>query len=250
MIRRSAFAGVVAAVLGFATAGCGGDNSDPPESNKPPENGSGGNGMGGGGSEEKPGFECSYTAVPNENITDFASWSSGGEWQVDDMSLSGGSFEYTGESSTIAATHDADAENMHIEATVEDYAGFGLWFGPCSDASAFEGIEFTISGTLGSEGSLDFQVQTSRNYPIDTANKKGECEGTFSDGCGFNTKSSIVVTDTAEVVQVRWEDLVGGQPLASLDPSELLGIQWQFNCPSDAEEPCEVDVVIDDVKFY
>lgn len=249
MIRRSAFVGVIAAVLGFATAGCGGDNSDPPESNKPAENGSGGNGMGGSGSEKKPGFECDYTAVPNENITDFASWSSGGEWQVDD-SLSGGSFDYNGNSSTITATHDAEAENMHIEAKVEDYAGFGLWFGPCSDASEFSGVQFTISGTISNGGTLDFQVQTSRNYPIDTENTKGECEGTFDDNCGFNTKSNVVVTETAEVVQVPWGDLVGGKPLASLDPTELLGIQWQFNCPSDAEEPCEVDVVIDDVTFY
>lgn len=242
---RSAFAGVVAAVLGFVTVGCGGDSSDPPE----PE-ASGGSGQQEEEEEEEPGYACDYTAVPNENITDFASWTSGGEWQVDDMSLSGGSFEYTGETSTITATHDAEEENMHIEATVGDYAGFGLWFGPCSDASAFEGIEFTISGTITNGGSLDFQVQTSKNYPIDDSSKKGECEGTFSDGCAFNTKSNVAVSETPEVVQVPWSDLVGGQPESTLDPSELLGIQWQFNCPSDADAECEVDIVLDDVKFY
>lgn len=257
MIRRSAlgFAGVVAAVFGLATTACGGDSSDPPESSSGGSTSGTGGATGSGGNDGMSGsgntgsFECSYTAVPNENITDFAAWT-GGDWQVDDMSLSGGSFTYNGDGTTVTATHDAAEENMHIEATVANYAGFGLWFGPCTDASAYEGIQFTISGAVGDSGSLDFQVQTSRNYPISTNDMKGECEGDFSSGCSFNTASAIEVTDTPETVQIPWADLTGGEPIATLDPTELLGIQWQFNCDSMAEEPCAVDVVIDDVSFY
>ena len=193
-------------------------------------------------------FECEHYAAPGELITDFSNWSSG-NWG-DDTTLTGGSFYYDSDSTDgvdmLVATVTDGA--LGITGDVVSYAGFGLWFGPCLDASQFDGIEFTISGDFGESG-LEFQVQTSRNYPIDTANSKGACAGEWSNGCVSNTFSpTIESSETPTKLQIAWADLTGGDPIAPIDPTELLGLQWQFNCASDAT--CTPNVVIDDVKFY
>jgi hypothetical protein len=115
------------------------------------------------------------------------------------------------------------------------------------DASRFDGISFTLSGDAG-EAQLELQVQTSHDYPIDDGNSKGECQGSWSD-C-VNNAAAIDFTSSAEVmtVQVPWADLTGGTPVSTMDPSEILGIQWQLNCASDAV--CTPNIVIDDVQFY
>src|SRR5690606_25394008 len=106
-------------------------------------------------------------------ISDFSDWV-GGDWGSD-VNLTGGSFgPYMGDNTEeFDFVVDPAEENLHITGTVNDYAGFGMWFGPCTDASGYSGIQFDVSGTPGEAGSLVLQVQTSENAPIDEENMRG-----------------------------------------------------------------------------
>jgi len=242
--------GLVAAALvgliGFAA--CGGDKSDPIDSGTGGSDfgtagstGTGGSQSAGGAS---PGYECSFTEVPTADITDFSVWD-GGNWGDSSCCLTGGSFTYQ-EENADPLTLAVESEVLNVTGSIAagDYAGFGFWFGPCTDASRFSGVTFNIGGDPGPTQIL-FQVQTSRNYPIDDENSKGECVGSWNDPCTSN-EVEVEVPEGGGVVEVAWAELTGGAPEA-MDATELLGIQWQFNC---GEDPCDVAITLDDVAFY
>jgi hypothetical protein len=265
--------GVAAAVLiGTLVLGsCGGDDSPAntatggtPAATGGADQGSGGTtGTSAGGttgSGTAGSGACTHTPAPKPMITDFSNFQtndcsvSGCNWGLAaNGDLTGGTFTYKGPealsgSITINPIVDTTEGNLHLTASVPGggYAGFGFWFGPCVSAAAFTGITFTIGGTLGG-GSAEFQLQTSKDYPIDTINAKGECTGSWSQGCASN-KSAVSVPATATPVTLLWTVLTGGQPEATVDPSEILGVQWQFNCPATATT-CAVDITLDDVTF-
>src|SRR5690606_26339812 len=218
--------------------GCGGDESDPTTTGTSnttnPGVGSTVTGTSGGGSSStsttgEPSGPCSMTPPPNTMISDFSDWS-GNNWGADG-NLTGGSFQYTGANTeTFEYLVDLATEEMHITGVVNDYAGFGMWFGPCTDASDYTGITFDISGDLGEEGELQFQVQTSENQTIDEENMRGECE----EDC--QNAGAVVEGVSADVmtVELTWADFSGGSPVATLSPDQILGLQWQFNCETDA----------------
>lgn len=256
-------------VLGAALllVACGGDDSPPPggtggsvatggaggTGGEDPGTGGGDPGTGGTagtGGEDGPGFACTHDAVPpNGNITDFSpdTYQSNGEWG-DSESLTGGTFDYQdGDNPGLDRAVVEEAWNITGTLTAGTYAGAGFWFGPCSDASAFTGVAFTIHGTVPEEFELEVQIQTSRNYPISETDMKGECEGDWGSPCNSNTVNNIPVTDTATTITIAWDEATDGAPIDGLDPTELLGIQWHFNC-GDAGD-CPIDVTIDDVHF-
>src|SRR5690606_21465762 len=139
---------------------------------------------------------------------------------------------------------DPAEENLHITGTVNDYAGFGMWFGPCTDASGYSGIQFDVSGTPGEAGSLVLQVQTSENAPIDEENMRGECEA----DCANPQATIEELSEEVTTVQLAWADFTGGSPVDSLSPNQLLALQFQAECETD--EMCQVDVTIDNLQFY
>jgi hypothetical protein len=49
------------------------------------------------------------------------------------------------------------------------------------------------------------------------------------------------------VVLVPFQQLMGGKPVATLGADQLLGIQFAF---ADPMLPYDVDVKLDDVRFY
>jgi hypothetical protein len=173
--------------------------------------------------------------------------------------LTGGTFFY-GDAGDSAASPAVPASSLaaevadgalHLTGDIQPnkYAGFGFWFGPaCTDARAYKGISFKISGDM-SDSELQIQVQSSRNYPIDTKNSKGECDGTWGSPCNSNayTFKDLVLTAEPQTIQMPWGDFVGGVPVDPLEPAELLGFQWHFNC---GETACKPSVIIDDVTFY
>jgi hypothetical protein len=196
-------------------------------------------------------FVCEYSRVPNEKITDFSIWSAGGTtiWG-DEMSLTGGEFFYQNDAeggAPVSVEVDAAAGTAHITGTVTGYAGWGLWFGECTNASRWTGIRFVMGGSLGTSGELEFQVQTNNNYPIDTSNSKGACGGSWEDGCASNRYVFAEFPAEPAPLEVPFASLTGGAPEA-IESAQLLGIQWQFNCATG--DACEVDVTMDLVEFY
>src|SRR5690606_30560192 len=98
------------------------------------------------------------------------------------------------------------------------------------------------------------QAQTYTNYPSKADDRAGGCT---LDGaakawacCTNNAFVAEGVGPTAETYSIPWSAFTGGIPEPTLDPSELLGIQFQFNCREVPETPCDVAVTIDRVHFY
>ncbi len=197
-----------------------------------------------GGSPATP-SPC-HTPVPGTGlITSFEPWSPSGMWGTP-KALNGGQFFYqdTPEQKLTATVKDGA---LTLSGTVTTYAGWGLYFGPCSDASRFTGVSMLLGGTIGEMGELEVQAQTSKNTPIDKANKRGECVGDFTT-CTYNKLAGVPVPATPMPLRVPFVSLVGGQPVTPFDPTEMLGLQWQFNC--DPTSPCAVEVTLDDLMFY
>ena len=187
---------------------------------------------------------CDHYPASSEAITDFSDWTAAdGSWG-DETGLTGGSFTYAATNSSVELAVESEVLRVTATLAANEYGGFGLWFEHCLDASAFAGVTFTIGGDTGLSQIL-FQVQTSQNFPIDTENNRGECTGTWDDGCASN-ECVLDVPATATVTEVTWDLLSGGAPIDGVDPSELLGVQWQFNC---GDAPCEVNITVDDVAF-
>lgn len=174
--------------------------------------------------------------------------------------FSGGTFIYGD-----GLTSDVTGSDWHLSGSVADYSGFALFFsvptGGCTlvDASAFSGIELTISGDTGGTP-IQINVGTAGNT-ISTAwfvanggddtPTHGRCEPAASqyDGTCSSGMASIDVTDTPTTVQIAWDDLTGEAPAGSFDPSEITFIGWNFAWAGDAGVPYDVDVTIDDITF-
>lgn len=227
------------ATSGGGNAGAGGSGGSATTGGSLSSGGAGGSGGIGGSTTDAGGTGGSGAcpAVPTAEFFDFSSWDAG-DWQVDG-GLSGESFTYHGDDTSLTATYDAGQQRIHITGTVNDYGGFGLWLVTCKDASAYSGISFAIGGNVGAQGAAEFQVQQSSTQPVDEG---GEC----ASDCISNT-SSIAVPASAGVVSVAWEEFGGGSPTDVADPTELLGVIWQFTCASGAA--CALDVTLDDVLF-
>ncbi|MBN2195696.1 MAG: hypothetical protein JW751_22940 [Polyangiaceae bacterium] len=258
----------LAALLG--AAGCGVEENT--EDATGGTTGSGGSGVGGGGQTGgtgtggADGSVCQHTPIPpNGRITDFAelegvTFTGDVDWGNDE-SLTGGTFFYQeGDDSILTATVANGVMNLSGNIPAESYAGFGMWFGPCSDASAWSGVTFTMTGDLG-ETALQLQLQESKNYP--QASDKGECQfqsdETKWEECTNNASppnsdigQGLILPEDGSALAIPWASFTGGTN-EPLDSSELLGMQWQFNCGTDGAGPddaCVVNVNMDDVMFY
>ncbi len=200
---------------------------------------------------------CETASLPNCNITDFEEASydaASGAWG-DDMSLTGETFEYDDGQEGTVASHTVESGAMTVANTLngDGYAGVGLSFGPCVDATDFEGIQITVGGTLAEGGVFDLQLQTDENYPEGVQDDLGTCVPVDTespwDSCvnnafriqGFTPESTLTY-------YIPWAEFVGGTP-NDLDPRQLRGLQMQFGCDVD-KAPCESNVQISDVRFY
>ncbi len=184
--------------------------------------------------------------------------------------FSGGTFVYPNaeEMTMYPLTSDITDDNWHITGTVGEYSGFGLFFNECTkfDASAFDGIEFTISGDVGMGKTIDFRVGTAADtvshewlhangQTAEPANF-GRCLPPGSnqyDGSCSEPVVTVTVTETPTVVTVLWDDLTGGSPEASVTPSELTSISWALPAPAGVDTQAvttySVDLVVDDLRF-
>jgi hypothetical protein len=145
-------------------AACGGDKSDPGgarDSDSAGAMGTSTSGVGGSsggdtttGAAGAPG-NCIPTPPPNASISDFSVWNDG-NWGGG-MDLTGGTFQYTGDTSTIEFGVEDGA--LHITGTVNNYVRHGMSFAPSVDATQYAGISFTIGVTIGSTDHTDMQLK-------------------------------------------------------------------------------------------
>ena len=186
------------------------------------------------------------------------------------QTFSGGTFVYPNEETMplYPLTSDVTEDHWHITGEVGDYSGFGLFFQDCAkfDASAFDGIQFTISGDVGMGTTLEFRVGTAADavshewlhengQTAEPANF-GRClppgDNQYDGNCS-EPKVTVTVTESPEVVTVFWDDLTGGSPESSVAPSELTSVAWALPAPAgvgtEGVTTYSVDLVVDDLKF-
>lgn len=259
--------GMAAMAVLVATAfvyGCGPDTSAPDDADATGGTSSGGNGSGGAGGDASGGDTSSgggagapsdCDPIPgNIAITDFSEYTDGDSWTYGDTqrkwgasdSLTGGDFFYANvnEDSLVASISEG-VLTLTKEIPAGEYAGYGLYFGPaCNDASRLSGISFTLGGEIGN-AEVVLQLQQKSNYPIEA--DKGGCEFS-SEAEKWNecTNNSYVVDGTG-TFELTWDSFTGGTPEGTLNPVELMGLQFQFNCGDEGE--CPVAVTLDDITF-
>lgn len=201
---------------------------------------------------------CTTSAPPNCLINQFDDTyeCTGGSEECwgDDTSLTGGSFTYTDGAND--STIETSLEDGFLSLTGESYSysGFGMWFGPCLDASSWDGLEIQVTGDLGG-GELVVQLQTDENYPIE--DDKGACmfeseDSRWTDCANSQTALEAVTADGLAPIQLTWDQFSGGMPNDEKpDARQLRGIQLQFNCDEDTTDvPCVFDVQLLDLRWF
>jgi hypothetical protein len=246
----------------------------------------GGSATGGsGGIADNGAFPC---APPVQMITDFTYMdtamstenASFGDYTT---TFSGGTFVYPS-MGTYPLKSDVTKGNWHITGSVGDYSGVGLFFsgvnpataavGGCGkvDASAFKGIQFTISGSVAMGNTVTLNVGTAGDDVAsawlnahkanatdpDKAPSYGRCmpvgttpNSQYDGTCGAPMKA-VQVGATPTVVKVMWADLIGGKPEPTVNPKEITFVSWVLPPPAGvgaSPTPYDVDLTIDDLQF-
>lgn len=205
--------------------------------------------------------------LPQQLITDFTAVLTDAGTAPTDLRFGAGQGTLQGGGSVYPTTLKADFSQgtWHISGTVDNYAGFGLYFDNCDriDASAFKGLSFTLSGTVPG-GAITVGAGTVNNTPTGTwmsttggdttakATDAGKCTPTsgtqyYHPGCTDPT-AQVTVTATPTPQSIPWATLTGGAPDASVTPSELTSIYWILPW-TEGRAPYEVDIVIDNLGF-
>jgi hypothetical protein len=263
--------GLALASVGSVVA-CGGDDSSADRENQAGTGGSSAGTSGSGGSAgsasgsagtagtaacslPEAGQVCGMTATTEATLLDFATYGATGSWGVSaDGDVTGGTSAY-GHADGTRLTREVVDGSLHVSGNVitGGYEGFVLWLTPCLDASAYQGISFSMGGTLGGTVAK-FQVQTDETYPVDVANAKGAC--LFTD-CDLKWEQcmgptlTLTVPETPDALMLPWADFPDGttpQGAAPLTPDGIVGIQFQFDgCEMDGG--CAIDITIGTISF-
>ncbi len=202
-------------------------------------------------------------------VTDFSAmqWSTASGKYCDSSGLSGSPFGFAGVSTTDAgpaplgmASVDTAARNLKLTLGVApgSYAGAGISFASCVDASTYNALQFSASITSGSLDGCVWQVQlqTQEQRPTTQTNPTGgKCDTTAGSCYAFPAATNLAVpTATAMTITVPFTDFSHNPSVAPM-ASQLVGIQWQANSapPLDPDGGmqigCTVEIRIDDVKF-
>ena len=156
----------------------------------------------------------------------------------------------------LKPTYTLDNGTLNIMETASQsskpqYLGTTLYFNYCLDASQYSGVQFTVSGSVSAACHLIFGANDVA-HDDKTVDPKGKCDA----GSGCYSPNMMVpgmVTSTPTVIKEDW--ITGSSvPDVPLDPSHLVGVQWQFTIDPtpDGGQPdtCTAELHISNVKFY
>lgn len=201
-------------------------------------------GAGGGAAPAPKPFACGGL-VPNQPlITRFDGFMKD-RW-VSPGNLNGGVYIYPEPLSV------KDGEFLRFSDQVTTYAGIGVWFSGCINASQFEGVKFTLSGTLPPGRALRMYAISNRNRDIDEDDGVGACAPSDPiDTWPSCHPPGVVLPVTAEpsTLYVKWADFEDGLPSATTDGSDMLALQWSFDW-NDSLAPYDAQLTIDDLSFF
>jgi hypothetical protein len=172
---------------------------------------------------------------------------------------------------SFTATVTPSTSSWVLNGTIAGFSGAGLYIQSapilCVDASAYTGVQFTVSGTIGAQStptddasseagdeaaaatppqvSLKVFEGMDLNYAPATVGASGICL-TNCLAPSFN----FTVPSTPTVMTVHWTDFAGGTPDPSVgDPAHLSGIEWDLPWPCTGGVPYPVNITISNVQF-
>jgi hypothetical protein len=122
--------------------------------------------------------------------------------------------------------------------------------GKCTDATAFIGVQFTISGS--------FTGCTMQYYAGDDAHQDDTTGAPYASGPAgsYAPQTAITpnqITPTPRTMKMPFSGQLGGSPATPVDRAKLIVVAWQFDVDastSSAPGSCIADLTIDDVRFY
>jgi hypothetical protein len=220
----------------------------------------------------KPDLTCGSSGIhlSSGHITDFSmpEWTPmSGKW-CDANGLQGSIFSYSGGPDPVdgglASSNDrgVDAPNGNFRLTLAaasgGYAGGGLSFEGCVDASAFNAYRFTAWLASGDQKNCTFkaQLQTFEQRPMaPTQNPGGGCDPDAGSSCyQFPTSPNITLTSSPQTFTFAFTDFTSSFTHVNPIPGQLVGLQWQLEsgAPMDdggAQTECMGEIRIDDVQF-
>lgn len=220
-----ASSGVAGASAGAstATAGSGGDVALPPIT-----------------------FGCAHKVPSQPLITSFDGFMADRWHSPSPGNLDGGVYAYPD------ALVPTAGEFLGVDGTITTYAGMGVWFAGCIDASKFSGLRFTLSGNAGPTGAVQFYLVTNRDKDVNVDDSVGACLPTDPadpwPSC-HPPGVRLEVSQTPSVQTVLWQDLADGAPTATTDGSDILSLQWSFVW-SDSSSSYPANLTVDNLEFF
>jgi hypothetical protein len=195
------------------------------------------------------------TAPANGIIADFSSADGG-------IEIMGGLTTYGGIAAPTYIVNIGSVDVMEAVGTNPrgpQYAGLVLFFNSCVNACAFQGVSFSIKGSV-----AGCTMQFSSNFTEDVCNDgttNTDPKGSYRFDAGatcpaYSPQLPITgITSTAQTIKVAFNDahLIGGVPETAVDNAHLTAVQWQFTVPQAGDgssDACIANVTISDVKFY
>lgn len=169
------------------------------------------------------------------------------------FSYSGGPEVDGGVASANSHGVDAPAENFRLSLTAgtEGYAGGGISFDKCVNASASGALRFTAWVAMGDTTGCTFksQLQTFEQRPTDQG-PPGGCDSDAGSCYNFPT-AVITLTTSPQVFTIPFGDFSASTMPA---PAQLVGLQWQLESGAPTEDgglqtSCTAEIRIDEVDF-
>jgi len=205
-----------------------------------------------GGTAGMPPLGCTFAdSAPEDPI--IADFSQG------DLVPIGGIYTYPAPGTGPSPVATIENGALHVTATTTgmtsaQYWGVGIFFNgnaagtDCVDGTGHMGVQFDISGFIEGTGCT---AQYSTNDSVHTPN--------FFDpkGAGdvgvWAPQAPLTVTATPVTLTMPFfgpGEPTGGNPAIPVDRSRLTGVQWQFTTQADLADTCNVDITIDNVRFF
>jgi len=187
-------------------------------------------------------------------IADFAEAGSRG------IEISGGIVTYAApkvggpSSPTYTTAGGALTVTVNVSPTSKpQFVGALVSFDKCIDASAFSGVQFTISGSL---SGCQMQYATGDVAHQDTTLGSRYASGPTGAYPSQFRIAADDLTSTSRTIKAPFArpDILGN-PATAVDPTKLILTLWQFTVPVAPEddggiEMCTGSVTIDDARFY
>jgi hypothetical protein len=133
----------------------------------------------------------------------------------------------------------------------QNWALAGLYYAEanCLDASKYTGVQFTLSGGVGT-CSLGFALGMSADASSSTIGGdpgRGACSATTCYPPSYTVTAPT--TSTPTTIQVPFTALKGGSPVTTFNASTITSVYWQLTAPAGGGG-CSASFLVSDVAFY